>query len=139
MSDHVKQVLLFAAGLMFTIGAILLYLTSYHRLDNAGKDLLKQEERQQYLVESYALTRYDQCTIYGSQAISYLKTNWESFGEVYLDSGGGPVLVSDDEHFRTAGHIYYIYGNGLYFVSLGYNANGIPDTVTVTLKGFPEN
>lgn len=139
MSDHVKQVLLFAAGLMFTIGAILLYLTSYHRLSDTSKGLLEQEELQQSLVESYALTRYDQCTVYGSQAISYLKTNWQSFGEVYLDSGSGPVLVPDAEHFRIAGHVCYIYGNGLYFVSLGYNANGVPDTVTIILKELPGN
>ena len=129
MSEHTKYMLMAAAGISLTVLAILLWITSYRRLEEASTGILEKEQQKQTLIDEYALTRYDGSTIYGSQVITYLKTNWNHFqGEVYLDG----VQVTDADHFRTLNHAFYINGNGTYLLTLTYNDNKVPYKVTIT-------
>jgi len=137
MSDNLKRMLLMGAGAMLTMAIIILYITSFRRVSDVTTELQEQELREQQTIELYPITRYDQCTIYGSQVINYLKTNFSFFDKVSIDSGdgNGPKPITDTDNFRTAGHDAYIYGNGLYFVSLVYNKNNVPTEVIITKQG----
>ena len=130
MNDQTKRLVLMATGLLLTMMAIVIYLNSFSSLEKAIDGVNNKQKQDQHAIEMSSLTRFDNCTIYGSQVISYLKKNWDSFETIQLDIGEGTITVPDKDTFnnncRQIGSDYYIYGNGTYYVDLIYNKNEVP-------------
>lgn len=134
MSDFVKRIMLAGAGLSLTAVVIVIYLTTFNRLKHAAGELEFSNKTQQALIENYAITRYDQSYIYGSQVISFLKSNWAAFEKVTLNSGKGEYTIPDTDNLRDTADDSYINSNSIYHVTLEENDNGVPCVVIITLS-----
>lgn len=134
MSDFVKKIMIAGAGLSLTAVAIVIYLTTFNRLKHIANELEASNKTQQALTEYYTITRYDQCYVYGSQVISYLKSNWTAFEKVTLNSGKGEYAVPDTDNLRNTADDSYIDSNSIYYITLEENDNGVPCVVTIILS-----
>lgn len=128
MTDFTQKVILAGVGLSLTAVAVILYLTTFQRLQDASDRMEAANQIQQAWIEDSAVTRYDGCRIYGSQVISYLKSNWAYFEKVTLD--GNPV--TDTNHFRDRTSGSYIDSNAVYLITLQENSNKVPRIVVIT-------
>lgn len=132
-SSHIKTVMMAAVGLLLTGIIITLYLSCFQRIKNSTDAVEQREKTQMAQIENYAITRYDKCYIYGSQAISFLKSNWDAFKKVSLNG----YEIPDTYNLRNIDDPSYINSNNIYFVEVEEDNNGVPNIVTITLVTNP--
>ena len=132
--SHVKQILLGVTGLCLTAAVIIIFLTSFEHLQEASNRLEQQAIQQEANIENYAILRYDNCTIYGSQLIIYLKNNWDSFKIVTLRGERGTVSLTSTENVRDIESADYIDNNALYHITVTADANGVPNILHAEKK-----
>lgn len=131
--SHIKYILFTATGLLLTGIIITIYLSCFQRIKNSTDTMEQNERTQMAQIENYAVTRYDKCYIYGSQVISFLKSNWDSLKEVSL----GDYEIPDTYNLRNIDDPSYINSNSIYFVEIEEGNNGVPNIITLTLVTNP--
>lgn len=132
-SNPVKTAMMAAVGLLLTGIVITLYLSCLQRIKNSTDAMEEREQVQMTRIENYATTRYDKCSVYGSQVISFLKSNWDTLKKVSINGYETP----DTYNLRNIDDPSYINSNGLYFVEVEEDNNGVPNIVTITLVTNP--
>lgn len=130
--SYVKQILLGATGLCLTAAVIVIFFTCFNRLQETSNRIEQQAIQQEANVENYAILRYDNCTIYGSQLVMYLKNNWGSFTSVNLHRDGQTFEIPNTENLRNLDSDYYIDNNAMYRIAVEEDTNGVPNIIHIT-------
>ena len=137
MSDMTRRLLITAVSLTLTVAVITTYLFFYKKTRTITDQVHQQSQIQQSQIEDYAVTRYNDSLIYGSQVVSFLKNNETRFEEVYMDSGNGNNLITGLQSFHDFDSPAYINMNAIYLLEMEPNANGVLTKLQITLSNTP--
>ncbi len=91
----IKEMIMFAAGLMMTVFVCGISFRIYDRAEVLGEKVIEREEQNIADIMEYELTRYDDDSINGSQAISYIRRAYAEYG-VNIDR------VKEDFHLAVS-------------------------------------
>lgn len=130
----VKEMILFAAGLMVTVFVCGISFRIYERAEVIGEKIVEREERSITDIMEYELTRYDNSEIDGSHAISYIRRAYSEYGaSITVTNAQTTFTVDTDtiEEIRDTESGYYINPLKKYNVNVNFDENDVIDKITI--------
>ncbi len=141
MNDTIHNFLLFAFGLLITVGLIGLAVYYYNTTTEHATRIHEHEEAKLLKEEEYIITKYEDIDISGASVVSYAK-EIRPIVTVIIDNGvaSNTITSSTDSSIfttmkdSTPSNRYYVDPTDSYTVNVHRNENGIIDKVIITKK-----
>ncbi len=130
----VKEMILFAAGLMVTVFVCGISFRIYERAEVIGEKIVEREEQSIADIMEYELTRYDNSDIDGSRAISYIRRAYSEYGaSITVNNTKTTFTVDTDtiDEIRDVDSGYYIDPLKKYSVNVSFDENDVIDGITI--------
>ncbi len=133
----IKEMIMFAAGLMMTVFVCGISFRIYDRAEVLGEKVIEREEQNIADIMEYELTRYDDDSINGSQAISYIRRAYAEYGvniEVKTENAEFVVDGNNLNEIRRVGSPNYINPSGNYSVNVDFDENDTVKQINIIQK-----
>ncbi len=143
MNETITKFLLFAVGLILTVGLIFMGINIYKRAVKTGQTVSEQQRKQLTEMEESDITRYDALEITGSTAVTYIKRIYDDTSVTVITQtvGGAKKTFNVDSSqfsdYKNTSSEYYINPLDMYYVEVSRDANDIISGVTITNTAYP--
>ena len=143
MNETITKFLLFAVGLILTVGLIFMGINIYKRAVKTGQTVSEQQRKQLTAMEESDITRYDALEITGSTAVTYIKRIYDDTSVTVVTqtvAGAKKTFTVDSSQFsdyKNTSSEYYINPLDMYYVEVSRDANDLISGVTITNTAYP--
>ena len=135
----VQKILLFAVGLLITVGLISISFGIFDRVKDSTNVIEEENNKTIYAIREDKITKYDNMYISGALAVSYVRSIYSEVDNIFVLPTGKNMYdaknVSEDTlyyHMKTSTDDYYVNPLQKFYVEVVRNANGVITGVKIT-------